>query len=173
MKLGLESGRVSLANDHEAWAEAYRLEEARILDAIGGHVLDIRHVGATSISGVPAKPILDILIGVEDFESGAACVTPMQGIGYLYRGEQGIPGRHYFVMGDPRTHHVHLVARASEDWLVTASFRDFLRSHPDSAHEYAQAKEALAARYPLDRSAYQREKDEVIARLLERGSQAP
>ena len=168
MALGMAAGRVSLLNAHEAWADEYELEKARILEAIGAHILDIQHVGSTSIPGVPAKPILDILVGVEDFEEAAVCIGPMRGIGYRYRGENGIPRRHYFVKGDPRTHHVHMVERDSKDWRMTVLFRDFLKSHPDAAREYAEAKKHLAVKHAQDRCAYQEEKDRVVERIMER-----
>ena len=168
MALGMATGQVSLLSAHEAWAEQYQLEKARILEAIGAHILDIQHVGSTSIAGVPAKPILDILVGVEDFEGAAVCIARMEDIGYRYRGENGIPRRHYFVKGDPRTHHVHMVERDGNDWRITVLFRDFLKSHPDVANEYAEAKKRFALKHAQDQYAYQAEKDKVVERITER-----
>ena len=90
----------------------------------------------------------------------------MESIGYRYRGENGIRRRHYFVKGKPRTHHVHIVERNSDNWRQTVHFRDLLRSDRDAANEYALAKRALAERYARDRKAYQREKGRVIGRIL-------
>ena len=139
-----------------------------IAEAIAPHTLDIQHVGSTSIPGVPAKPILDILVGVEDYEEAKVCIRPLERIGYLYKGEYGIPRRHYFVQGDPRTHHLHMVERTSDMWRGTILFRDFLRNDPDSAREYAEAKEELAARFSKDRASYQQQKDKVVERILKR-----
>jgi len=77
MTNGMATSQVCLLNTHEAWADQYQLEKARIIEAIGAHILDIQHVGSTSIPGVPAKPILDILVGVEDFETATVCIGPM------------------------------------------------------------------------------------------------
>ena len=90
----------------------------------------------------------------------------MEGLGYDYRGENGIPRRHYFVKGDPRTHHVHMVEKDSRDWRITVVFRDFLKSHPEAADKYADAKMCLATKYAHDRGAYQQAKDEVVERIL-------
>jgi hypothetical protein len=87
-------------------------------------------------------------------------------IGYSYRGENGIPRRHYFVKGDPRTHHVHMIEIASDGWKVTLRFRDLLRTHPDLASEYDREKKRLARVYFDDREAYQREKDKVVESIL-------
>jgi GrpB-like predicted nucleotidyltransferase (UPF0157 family) len=166
MVLGLPAGEVLLLDAHDAWAQEFLLERTRIIDAVGDHILETQHVGSTAIPGVPAKPVLDILVGVEDFNEARACVGPLENIGYCYRGEYGIPHRHYFVKGDPRTHHLHMVERDSAHWALTMAFRDFLRRDSESANAYAEAKQSLAAKYSRDRAAYQREKDKVIERLL-------
>ena len=168
MTLGLGTGQIVLASNHVAWAEEYLQEKARILEAIGQQILDIRHVGSTSVAGVPAKPILDILVAVESFEEAFVCVAPMEHLGYFHRGEYGIPRRHYFVKGDPRTHHVHMVEKRSRDWRTTLKFRDFLESDAQAAREYREAKEQLASKYAKDRSGYQQEKDKIVERILDR-----
>lgn len=170
MVLGLTSGEVSLARAHDAWAAAYEQERDRIVAALGDYVLDIQHVGSTSILNVPAKPILDILIGVRDFDDAAACVGPMIAIGYAYRGENGIPRRHYFVKGEPRTHHIHMVEIGSDMWRDTLRFRHLLRTNPVLASEYAREKERLAQLHSGNRKAYQREKDMFIERFLRNAS---
>ena len=164
--LGLPAGEVRLFDAHEAWAHEFDLERTRIANAVGDRILEVQHVGSTAIPGVPAKPVLDILVGVEDFEEASACVAPLESIGYCYRHEHGIPRRYYFVKGAPRTHHLHMVERGSHHWAITTAFRDFLRQDAASALEYAEAKRSLAAKYSRDREAYQREKDKVVERLL-------
>ena len=166
MVLGLSSGRVLLARAHAAWAAAYEQERDRIVAAIGEHLLDIQHVGSTSIPNVPAKPILDIMVGVRDFDEAAACIEPMVAIGYSYRGENGIPRRHFFVKGDPRTHHVHMVELGSSDWRVTLRFRDLLRANSELANEYAREKERLVLLHTGNREMYQREKDKIVESIL-------
>jgi GrpB-like predicted nucleotidyltransferase (UPF0157 family) len=73
---------------------------------VSGHTLEVQHVGSTAIPGVSAKPVLDVLVGVAGFDEAVCALRPL---GYCYRGEHGIPRRHYFVKGDPRTHHLHMV----------------------------------------------------------------
>jgi GrpB-like predicted nucleotidyltransferase (UPF0157 family) len=166
MVLGLPSGEVWLLDAHKAWAEEFALEKARIINAVSKHILEIQHVGSTAIPGVPAKPVLDILVGVEDFDEASVCVRPLERIGYRYRYEHGIPRRHYFVKGDPRTHHLHMVERDSHHWTMTVTFKEFLKRDSKSACAYADAKRSLAARYSRDRKSYQCEKDKVVERLL-------
>jgi GrpB-like predicted nucleotidyltransferase (UPF0157 family) len=163
--LGLESKRVRLASDHANWAADFDRERQSILDVLSGQV---EHIGSTSIPGVPAKPILDILIGVDDFEAARAFVREMESLGYEFRGEYGIARRHYFVKGTPRTHHVHMVERGSEMWTVTLRFRDALRADTTLAAEYAERKSALAGQHAENREAYQAAKDRVVEELLTR-----
>ena len=166
MILGLPSGTVSLQRAHDEWARAFEREARRIESAIGPYILDVRHIGSTAINGVPAKPILDLLVGVASYEDAARCVALLEELGYEYRGEAGIARRHYFVKGEPRTHHLHMVEKDGPQWTAALAFRDALRSHRELAQEYAAAKEALARRFAHDRDAYQAAKDQVVVALL-------
>jgi GrpB-like predicted nucleotidyltransferase (UPF0157 family) len=132
----------------------------------------VQHVGSTAISNVPAKPVLDILVGVEDFDGARACVAPLESIGYRYRQEYGIPRRHYFVKGDPRPHHLHMLETDSSHWVRTIAFRDFLNCDAEAARAYAEAKRSLAVTHSRNREAYQREKGKVVERLLALASES-
>ena len=103
---------------------------------------------------------------MQDFEEARVCVGAMLTLGYTYRGENGIPRRHYFVHGEPRTHHVHMVEVQSEEWRSTLGFRDLLRTRSELASEYAREKERLAESCSRDRESYQREKGKVVERIL-------
>lgn len=175
MTLGLEKGRVQLATDHGAWSEAFLLERERLLKVIGEDILDLQHVGSTSIPSLPAKPILDIAILVEDFEEAFSTIAPMESLGYQYRGEHGISRRHYFTRGEPRTHQVHMFEQASKDWQDILLFRDTLRAQPALAILYGEKKAALAKMFPEDRNSYQSAKGPIVEEILvaiEEGSQA-
>src|SRR5256714_5684284 len=164
--LGLPSGQIQLS-PYESECQTLFLEERDRLQAnIGGYVLDIQHIGSTSIPGMPAKPILDIGIAVANFEEAVRGVPPMEQLGYTYKGENGIPRRHYFVKGDPRTHHVHMVEIESEGWRNHLLFRDYLIRNPDTAREYARVKQELAKQFATEREAYQAGKDHFIKGAL-------
>lgn len=166
MSLGLAAGRVVLARSHTEWAAAFAEARAALQAAIPVQALAIEHVGSTAVPGLPAKPILDILVGVRSAGQASACVAPLTALGYRHRGEYGIPGRQYFIKGEPRTQHVHIVEVGSDTWKRTLLFRDLLRLHAGNAAEYADEKQRLAAAHPFDRGAYQHGKDRVIERLI-------
>jgi GrpB-like predicted nucleotidyltransferase (UPF0157 family) len=165
--IGLERGVVKLAPYTVEWRRCFEEEKVLLQAVIGQHVLDIQHVGSTSIPGMIAKPIIDIGVAVESFEEAKVCIQPIEQLGYEYRGERGIPRRHYFAKGDPRTHHLHMNEIDSRDWENQVLFRDHLIQHPHLAEEYAALKVDLARRYPTDRDAYLDGKAPFIERALE------
>jgi GrpB-like predicted nucleotidyltransferase (UPF0157 family) len=87
-------------------------------------------------------------------------------LGYEYRGEYGIAGRHYFVKGEPRTHHLHMVELKSDFWQSHLLFRDYLRQNPAVAGEYDNLKKNLAEKYAENRNAYLEGKAEFIENAL-------
>lgn len=152
--IGLEKGVVRLVPYTPEWKQLYEMEKVSLQDRLDAYILDIQHVGSTSIPGMLAKPIVDIAIAIADFEEARVCIPLMEELEYEYKGEFGIPHRHYFVKGDPRTFHVHMSEIDSLEWENTILFRDYLCQHTDIAKEYAQLKISLALKYPQDRTAY-------------------
>jgi GrpB-like predicted nucleotidyltransferase (UPF0157 family) len=114
--LGLKRGTVRLVPHNERWHDLFAEEEDRLRVAISEYALAIEHVGSTAICGLSAKPIIDIAVAVRKIADAGKCVIPLEGIGYEYRGEQSIPGRHFFGKGEPRTHHLHMVEMSSDFW---------------------------------------------------------
>ncbi|HEX2640951.1 MAG TPA: GrpB family protein [Pyrinomonadaceae bacterium] len=166
MTLGLQRGTVALSLHREEWHQLFDQEKSRILRAIGEFIIDIEHVGSTTICGIVAKPILDVMVGIPTFEDGEKCVAALDKLGYEYKGENGIPGRHFFGKGAPRTHHLHMVAADSDFWKHHLLFRDYLISNRQVAEEYNNLKIDLAARFPQDREAYTNGKESFVMRVL-------
>jgi GrpB-like predicted nucleotidyltransferase (UPF0157 family) len=164
--IGLKRGRVELLPHNEEWHRLFADEKARILDAVGDGTLAIEHIGSTAVCGISAKPILDILIGMPDFDPELPFVNYLESIGYEYKGENGIPERHYFGKGEPRTVHLNVVRFAGEFWLKHIAFRDHLNQNPDAAREYEELKRLLAERFQNDREAYTTGKAEFIQKIL-------
>lgn len=170
--LGLPDDIVQVHAYDTGWTALFQAERERIAAAIGGDVLDIQHVGSTSIPGMIAKPILDIGVAVANFEHAAVCIAPLQALGYEYRGEYGIPRRHYFVKGEPCAYHLHMVERESDDWRTMTDFRDYLIRHPELARTYAELKQRLAQQFADDRPAYQAGKAAFIEQILQQAAQS-
>ncbi len=117
--------------------------------------------------GLPAKPIIDIMPVVKDISLVDAHNPEFRALGCDCRGEFGIPGRRFYAKGgDHRTHHIHIFEKSSEaDIKRHLAVRDYLRSHPYTAREYAELKKNLAARYPHDNDGYCDGKDAYMKEL--------
>lgn len=166
--LGLESGVVRVVSYDREWPELYLEESARIHAAVAGMGLTplvLEHIGSTSIPGLAAKPILDMLAGAMSTPM-PRYIAPLVTAGYVHRGEQGIPGREFFRRGEPRAYHVHMTAIGSAFWHDHLRFRDYLRRHPDARDEYARLKQTLAERFPRDREAYIDAKGPFVREVL-------
>jgi GrpB-like predicted nucleotidyltransferase (UPF0157 family) len=172
--LGLERGAVRLVPHAERWHDLFAEEAERLRAAVGVYVLAVEHVGSTAVCGLSAKPIIDIAAAVREITDVGKLMVPLQRIGYEYRGEQGIPGRHFFGKGSPRTHHLHVVESGGDFWRSHLLFRDYLLQHRGAAEEYEALKQELAERYKENREAYTEGKAAFIEGVLRvaRGSGA-
>lgn len=152
-----ERDPVNIVEPDPRWPARFEASAAAIRAACGEHLVGLEHVGSTSVPGLAAKPIIDLMPVVARFEDGEACIAPIEALGYAYRGEYGIAGRHYFVRdgdGDRLREHVHLLVAGSAEAEKHLLFRDYLRAHPDRARAYETLKRALALRHGGDREAY-------------------
>ncbi len=148
-----------------AWQGEFEAESRRILNALGDNVVSVHHIGSTAIPGIFAKPIIDILLEVNDLVRLDAETEAMQALGYEAMGEFGIPGRRYFRKSNRlgvRTHHVHAFQTGNPEIERHLAFRDYMIAHPTEAQAYSALKQELARVYPHDRQAYVTGKDPFI-----------
>ena len=113
-----------------------------------------------------AKPVLDIAAAHPRAASIEDYVAAFERASYQYRGERGLPGRHYFYRGEPRAYHVHLVEEGGALWRDYIAFRDYLRTHGDVSGQFAAVKRVLAARFSNDREAYTNAKSPHVHDIL-------
>jgi GrpB-like predicted nucleotidyltransferase (UPF0157 family) len=171
--LGLESGVVRLAEYDERWPSLFAAEARHIFAFSEDIPLRLEHIGSTSVPGMCAKPVLDILAGRPSATPVGAYVVCFQRAGYDYRGEQGVAGREFFRRGQPRAYHVHLVEEGGVLWREYLALRDYLRAHAEAAARYGDLKRSLAARFPLDREAYTNGKTALVREIVGRAIGAP
>ena len=151
-----------------AWPGRFAEEQASMERAIGKWATGgIHHVGSTAVPGLEAKPIVDILAGVDSLEASRACFEPLGALGYLYAPYR-VDEMHWFCKPHPsrRTHHLHLVPTGSNRFRDELAFRDRLRASSDVAGEYAALKRSLAERFAEDREAYTEAKADFIRCVL-------
>ncbi len=147
---------VTLAPHDPEWLRVATAEAARIAAGIGAAILRAEHIGSTAIPGIAAKPTIDLMPLVRSEHDLDACRAPMEELGYLWRGEYGVPGRRYSVMerNGKRLFHVHIFTEGNENVARHLTFRDYLRVHPGEALAYEAAKRAAAEAHPHDTMAY-------------------
>ena len=170
--LGLDRKSVGLAPHRAEWKTLFESEANLLREAAGKYAVAIEHIGSTAVSGLVAKPIIDILVGVQKLEDAEKCIAQLTEIGYEYRGEQGIAKRFYFRKGnaDVSTHHLNIVEMTSEFWRGHLLFRDYLRQHADAAQSYGELKRGLALKHKGNRPAYTEAKADFIKSVLEKAA---
>jgi GrpB-like predicted nucleotidyltransferase (UPF0157 family) len=139
-----------------SWFEQLR----KRLDApLGGIPKAIEHVGSTAVTGMVAKPIIDIVIVIEP-GGFPAIRDPLAEIGYAHNGDQGIPGREVFRIpyealkaGLP-AHHLYVCEEGAQPLVEHLAYRDFMRAHAEWRQKLNALKRALCEKYDNDRQAY-------------------
>jgi GrpB-like predicted nucleotidyltransferase (UPF0157 family) len=150
------------------WPNEFAGESKAIAAAFGDIRIAIHHIGSTSIPGMHAKPIIDMLAVVSSIDAVNARNEFFISLGYEPLGEFGIPGRRYFRKNNPagvRTHQIHAFQIGSPQIKRHLAFRDFLCTHPAEAAEYAALKRRLAEEHPDDIEAYMDGKDGFIKEM--------
>ena len=159
-----------------AWPARFRIESQLLHVALANLRPVIEHIGSTSIPGLAAKPIIDMLVGVESLDAFEAHVDRLAIYGYEYipEYENALPDRRFFkrVVRGVRTHHVHVVQVNGLYWKRYLKFRNNLRADPWLAARYAELKRKLSGRFRLDRDAYTNGKTGFVEAVLAMPSRA-
>lgn len=151
-----------------AWAEQRAREVERLKRGLGELVIE--PVGSTAVQGLAAKPIIDLLVGID--AAGDAQVVVPQLVALGYRQGHSLsdePGTFFLERADEAntgTFHLHLALHAGAYWHDMVRFRDALRNSPELAGEYEALKRQLAAKHPDDIDAYSAGKSDFVARVL-------
>ena len=153
------------------WPRLHEVARDEIVQAIGGRFVLIEHVGSTAVPGLAAKPIIDILVGVESWEESKKHVAPLVRRGWEYPGERGIALRHYFRKwgaDGEHSHHLHMMQAYEPGWLDMVLFRDYLRDNPDAVAEYGELKRSLTTQHKTRRTGYQHAKAPFVKAVMDR-----
>lgn len=159
--------KIVLVDHDPQWLVSAAEEGRRIAAACGPKVIRVEHIGSTSVPGLIAKPVLDLMPVLRNFDDGFDCVAPMRALGYWYAGDFGISGRHLFVKGSPRTHHAHFLVEGSLEARRHIAVRDTLRGSPAAAARYAALKRDLAAKFGDNREGYAEAKSQLMRELFD------
>jgi GrpB-like predicted nucleotidyltransferase (UPF0157 family) len=164
---GYREDEILLADPDSAWAEKFAELKKWILGRLGPELaLRIEHYGSTSIPGIPAKPVIDILVEIPTFEVLRSDIVPRMcspDCAYSFFMGHGVFTKRTAYDGE-RIAHIHMAPRDHDVWRELG-FRDYLRSHPDVAMEYAELKRRLASKYREDRNHYTMGKEAFVERV--------
>lgn len=156
-----------------AWLNRFAEQRDRLADLLAPWLAaPIEHIGSTSVPGLRAKPIVDVLAPVNSLAERDAMVDALSADGWLYwPGDPNGAERLWFLRPKPeeRTHHLQVIEHGSSKARALLTFRDALRANPALAREYEDLKIRLAQEHPDDRDAYTDGKADFVARVVEVG----
>lgn len=155
-----------------AWPAAFKQQRSRVEAVLQPWIVGpVEHIGSTSIPGMAAKPIIDMLARVPDYQHTAGLAEAMASIGWIHAPEPGDEQARKWSFCFPdigwRTHHLHIL-ESPNNWQSLLTFRDHMRTHPEDAAEYGRLKTLLAAADAHDRPRYRAAKAPFIRDLLKR-----
>lgn len=158
--------KVEVTPYNQNWPLMYEEEANKLRKIFESEIIEIYHIGSTSVDGLIAKPVIDIMPVVTDIDRVDSFNNAMIDIGYKPKGENGLPGRRYFQKGeDKRTHHIHFYEIGDYEIERHLAFRNYLRLHPDAVKKYGSLKKELSLRYPNDIEAYISGKEELVSKI--------
>ncbi|UOQ95342.1 GrpB family protein [Halobacillus shinanisalinarum] len=158
--------KVEVISYQKQWSLEFK-QEANVLNQIfNQEIVHIDHIGSTAVEGLKAKPVIDIMAVCKDIHSIDTYNEAMAEIGYVAKGENGLPGRRFFEKGGyQRTHHVHVYQKGDSEVARHLAFRDYLRTHPKEVTRYGGVKEDLARRFPYDIKSYIVKKNGIVKEI--------
>lgn len=158
--------KIRLSEYQEEWKTLFKIEKIKIEKAIIDNFISIEHIGSTSIQNLAAKPIIDIMIGIQDFTKAENFVISLQDIGYKYipEYETTFPERKFLIRfkNDIPTHHIHMVEYDSHFWRRHIFFREYLKQNPTTKENYESLKRNLELKEWKDGNEYASAKSEFI-----------
>lgn len=153
------------------WKEWFILLRAYFFEQLANLIIDIEHIGSTSVPKMAAKPIIDMDIVIEE-RNFEPVKKKLEELGYLHQGDLGIQEREAFKLLNQELksilppHHLYVCNEESRELHRHKKFRDFLIQNPKYRDCYSKIKKDLYIKYPENREAYIEEKDEIVSKIV-------
>jgi GrpB-like predicted nucleotidyltransferase (UPF0157 family) len=161
-------GSIGLHPSDREWPRMYADEAARVVSVLGAKVLLLEHVGSTSVPGLPAKPIIDMLLVVADSSDEPDYVPPMEAAAYVLRIREPDWYQHRLFKGPAANINLHVFSAGCVEIERMLRFRDHLRSNASDRELYSRTKRELAARRWKYVQEYADAKTEVVEAIIAR-----
>jgi GrpB-like predicted nucleotidyltransferase (UPF0157 family) len=166
----IEPQAIVVADYDPVWPERFRQEEARIRAALGRAALSIEHIGSTSVPGLAAKPIVDILLVVEDSANEPSYLPALEEAGYVLRVREPDFDEHRMLRTPQKDVHVHVFSAGSPEIGRYLLLRDRLRQDDGERELYARTKRDLATKDWPSVDHYAEAKTEIIEDIISRAT---
>jgi GrpB-like predicted nucleotidyltransferase (UPF0157 family) len=164
------AGPVEIHDYDPEWPRLYEREEERIRAALGDRVVRIEHVGSTSVPGLPAKPLIDVVLEVPDSADEAAYVPALEAAGYSLRIREPEWFEHRVLKGPDPDVNIHVFGAGCEEVDRMILFRDWLRENAADRELYAEKKRELAGRAWKYMQQYADAKTSVVNEIMARAT---
>jgi GrpB-like predicted nucleotidyltransferase (UPF0157 family) len=164
---GVEKREIRIVDYDTDWPKKFETHAKIIADALGGSALRMEHIGSTSVPGLAAKPILDILVVVPDSADESAYLHQLEAAGYVLRVREPDWHEHRMFRTPEKDVHLHVYSVGCEEIQRVLTFRDRLRGNSSDRSRYERVKRELAAREWPDMNAYADAKTEVIKSIID------
>jgi GrpB-like predicted nucleotidyltransferase (UPF0157 family) len=163
---GIEKREILLVDYDPRWPLEFQRHATIVQGALGPTVLRLEHIGSTSVPGLAAKPIIDMLLVVENSADETGYVPQLEAAGYELRVREPEFHEHRMLRTPERDMHLHVLSEGSTEIARYITFRDRLRTDEDDRRLYEQTKRALATREWRDMNDYADAKSEVVERII-------
>jgi len=169
---GIEKREIRIVDYDPTWPAKFEIHQGIIGKALGDAALQIEHIGSTSVPGLAAKPIVDILVVVEDSADETTYLPQLDAVGYVLRVREPNWNEHRMFRTPEKDVHIHIYSPGCEEIQRNLTFRDRLRRNADDRNRYERTKRELATHGWSDMNAYAHAKTEVIEDIIARAQAA-
>ena len=163
---GVEKCEIKIVDYDPDWPKKFETHARIIADALGSSALRVEHIGSTSVPGLAAKPVIDILVVVTDSADESAYLPRLEAAGYVLRVREPDWNEHRMCRTPEKDVHIHIYSAGCPEIVRNLAFRDRLRRNTDDRRRYERTKRELAAREWSDMNAYAEAKTEVIESII-------
>ena len=174
MLLGVKRSMVELLDHNTQWEEKADELINSLKELLINYVIDIQHIGSTAIKSIKAKPIIDILVGIINFDNIDIIKDKLEQNKIIHRPNNDREDYRFFVIDrekEIRTHHIHIVKHNNEEWNNIINFRDYLINNFEEAKSYEKLKIELYKENKNNRRAYLMGKEEYILEIFKKAKE--
>jgi len=167
----MRTKRVIVVSYDSKWNDEFQKIKLYLEKMLKNSIIEIEHVGSTSIEGLSAKPIIDIDVIIKNYDNFQDVKYCLESLGYYHKGDLGIKDREAFGYDEKyefMTHHLYVCPQDSDELKKHIAFRDYLRTHNEDREKYSEIKSQAAKRYPTDIDSYMERKSPCIIEIYKK-----